>query len=160
MFDSSSFFSVHNEVAKVMFLHMSVHSVHGGGGAIPACIAGGIPACLAAGLQGGCLLRGGLLPGGWRPPQKQTATVCGRYASYWNAFLLLKRNITGLGNRVRLSSVRNDHTIQRETSSVTGRYGVEGIERLVASVKRNKSTRAFISCINYTASRLQRVRLE
>ena len=32
-------------------------SVHKGGGAIPACIAGGIPACLAA---GGCLLRGGV----------------------------------------------------------------------------------------------------
>ena len=29
-------------------------SVHGGGSAIPACIAGGIPACLAAGLLGGC----------------------------------------------------------------------------------------------------------
>ena len=41
--------------AKVMFLHLSVsHSVHsgGGGGGIPACIAGDIPACLA-GLQGG-----------------------------------------------------------------------------------------------------------
>ena len=29
------------------------HSVHRGGGAIPACIAGGIPACLAAGLGRG-----------------------------------------------------------------------------------------------------------
>ena len=66
-------------------------SVHGGGGAIPACIAGGIPSCLAAGLQGcacypsmpcsrfpgaGRLLGGGGLLRGvccwgvawWRPP--------------------------------------------------------------------------------------------
>ena len=43
--------TVHNEVAKVMFLQVSV--CPGGGGGIPACLAGGIPACLAAGLQGG-----------------------------------------------------------------------------------------------------------
>ena len=43
-----------------MFLHLSVILSTGGGGAIPACIAGGIPACLAA---GGCLLPGGLLQG-------------------------------------------------------------------------------------------------
>ena len=43
-----------NEVwGKVIFLHLSVILFTGGGGAIPACIAGGIPACLAAGLQGG-----------------------------------------------------------------------------------------------------------
>ena len=43
-------FTVRNEVAKVMFLHVSVsHSVQRGK-AIPACIAGGIPACLAAGV--------------------------------------------------------------------------------------------------------------
>ena len=97
-------FTVRNEVAKVMFLHVSVsHSVHREGGAIPACIADGIPACLAAGgaipaciaddipaclAVGGvcsrvCLLQGGgawswggLLPGGCGdPPRKQTATV-------------------------------------------------------------------------------------
>ena len=54
------------------------HSVHRGGGAIPAYIAGGIPACLAGGLLcrgvccGGVPGSGGvyLLPGGvwWRPP--------------------------------------------------------------------------------------------
>ena len=36
-----------------MFLLVSVILSTGGGGAIPACIAGGIPACLATGLQGG-----------------------------------------------------------------------------------------------------------
>ena len=46
--------TVRNEVAKVMFLHVSV-ILCTGGGAIPACIAGGIPACLAAGLRG-CVL--------------------------------------------------------------------------------------------------------
>ena len=86
--------TVRNEVAKVMFLHVSV-ILSTGEGAIPASIAGGIPACLAAGgsaLGGGgtcsvgwwvgCLLWGGLLwgevvpgLGAWRPPRKQTATV-------------------------------------------------------------------------------------
>ena len=42
-------------VAKVMFVLVSVILLMGGGGAIPACIAGGIPACLAAGLQGGAI---------------------------------------------------------------------------------------------------------
>ena len=41
-----------NEVCKgYVFTHVC-HSVHIGGGGIPACIAGGIPACLAAGLGG------------------------------------------------------------------------------------------------------------
>ena len=35
----------HKRVSRIMFMG-------GGGGAIPACIAGGIPACLAAGLRG------------------------------------------------------------------------------------------------------------
>ena len=60
------------------------HSVHGGGGGIPACIVGGIPACLAA---RGCAIPaclavgvvpapGGLLGGGvWRSPRKQTASI-------------------------------------------------------------------------------------
>ena len=40
------------------------HSVNGGGGgAIPACIAGDIPACLEAGLQ-----KGGSAPGGMSAP--------------------------------------------------------------------------------------------
>ena len=48
----SFFITVHNKVAKVMFLQVCVCPWRGGGG-IPACLAGGIPACLAAGL-GGC----------------------------------------------------------------------------------------------------------
>ena len=76
------FITVHNEVVKVMFLHVSVILFTGGGCgcAIPACIAGGIPACLAAGLEEGGSVPGGgrcLLGGGrvWIPPRKQTATV-------------------------------------------------------------------------------------
>ena len=77
------------------------------GCAFLACIAGGIPACLATGLQGVCsqgcacsggsaaggLVPGGLLLGGstargvWRPP-KADGYCYGRYASYWNTFLL------------------------------------------------------------------------
>ena len=99
------FFTVRNEVAKVMFLHVSV-ILSTGEGAIPACIADGIPACLAAGevpgpggpysrggawsregllwgclVLGGCLVPWGLLPGGVDTPlgpgtsQKQMATV-------------------------------------------------------------------------------------
>ena len=64
-----------------------------GGCAIPACIVGGIPACLAAGLRGGACCSRGSAPGGvcsrgdawWRPPRD--GYCCGRYASYWNAFL-------------------------------------------------------------------------
>ena len=120
-------FTVRNEVAKVMFLHVSVsHSVYRVGCAIPACIAGGIPACLAAGsgavlsqhalqvvsqhalqwgggvipacIAGGipaCLAARGVCswgvpaPGGCGdPPPKADGYCCGRYASYWNAFLL------------------------------------------------------------------------
>ena len=86
-----------NEVrGKVIFLHLSV-ILFGGGGGIPAHIAGGIPACLAVGggipacIAGGipaCLAAGGLLlgrvPGGDPHPD---GYCCGRYASYWNAFL-------------------------------------------------------------------------
>ena len=76
------------------------------GGAIPACIADGIPACLAAGgsAPGGSAPRGpapggGLLPGSMPAPgrcllprgvetlPKADGYCCGRYASYWNAFL-------------------------------------------------------------------------
>ena len=42
--------TVRNEVAKVMFLQVSVCPQ--GGGGIPACLAGGIPVCLTTGLQG------------------------------------------------------------------------------------------------------------
>ena len=60
--DDRDIFTVHNEVAKVMFLHVSVILFTGEGGAIPACIAGGIPACLAAGLHGGACSEGGGVP--------------------------------------------------------------------------------------------------
>ena len=92
--------TVRNEVAKVMFLHVSV-ILSTGEGAIPACIAGDIPACLAAGfrggvacswgglLPGGCLLQGGLLPGGYGEPLKANGYCCGWYTSYWNAFLFI-----------------------------------------------------------------------
>ena len=69
-----------NEVwGKVIFLHLFVilFTGVGGGGGIPACIAGGIPACLAAGggaipacIAGGipaCLAVGGACSGGSAP---------------------------------------------------------------------------------------------
>ena len=75
--------------------------------AIPAGIAGGIPAHLAAGvcvcypsmpcsrgglLPGRCLLPGGVPAWGgvWRPPGAD-GYCCGRYASYWNAFLFNRK---------------------------------------------------------------------
>ena len=78
--------TVRNEVAKVMFLHVSVILYQRGVGGYA------IPACLAAGLRGGlggggCLLRGEV---GWQtppPPDQQDSHCRGRYASYWNAFL-------------------------------------------------------------------------
>ena len=88
---NTNIITVHKEVAKVMFLHVSVILFTGGSG-IPACIAGGIPACLAAGSacsggRGGGLLLGGACFGGCLLP-KADGYCCGRYASYWNAFLL------------------------------------------------------------------------
>ena len=72
---------------------------------IPACIAGGIPACLAAGLGGGvypsmpCSRSRGVgvypsmpcsrSPGGGGVSQHALRSMSGRYASYWNAFLLM-----------------------------------------------------------------------
>ena len=73
------------------------------GGAIPACIAGGIPACLAAGLQGGSAPGGVPDTGGaWsRPPWD--GYYCGRYASFWNAFLLLEEeHIMGISRKRHL----------------------------------------------------------
>ena len=72
--------TVRNEVAKVMFLQMSV------------CPRGVVSQhALQVVFQhsrspGGCLLRGGCLLGGGVPAD---GYCCGRYASYWNAFLLL-----------------------------------------------------------------------
>ena len=39
--------------------------------------------------QGGLLLRGACSGGVCGPPNKADGYCCGRYASYWNAFLLL-----------------------------------------------------------------------
>ena len=49
---------------------------------------------------GGAWSRGGLLLGGawWRTPRD--SYCCGRYASYWNAFLLCARNTFQSGNLV------------------------------------------------------------
>ena len=91
---------------KVVFLQVSVILFTGGGVGIPACLAGpqgvGIPACLAgnqAHTQGGAweVWRGGVsrpTPRGCipacteaDPPPPADGYCCGRYASYWNAFL-------------------------------------------------------------------------
>ena len=66
--------TVRNQVAKVIFLHVSV-ILFMEGGAIPVCIASGIPACLAAGLKWGTCSQGGSAPRGRPPSRKQTATV-------------------------------------------------------------------------------------
>ena len=68
--------TVRNEVAKVMFLHLSVsHSVHGG-------------VCLSACWD---TTPRDQAPPWSRPPGADTAPAdsycCGRYASHWNAFL-------------------------------------------------------------------------
>ena len=78
-----------NEVwGKVIFSQACVKNcVHGGGG------------CLVQG-GGGCLLRGGLHPGGawWISPD---GYCCGRYASYWNAFLLMNKDSTQFVKQLR-----------------------------------------------------------
>ena len=80
------------------------HSVHRGGypsmhcrwyPSMPCSRGCAIPACLAAGgvpAPGGCLLPGGACSGGSAPrgcgdPLEADGYCCGRYASYWNAFL-------------------------------------------------------------------------
>ena len=63
--------------AKVMFLHLSVsHSVH----------KGGVPARGSALVLGGAC-SGGSGPGGHMEETPRDGYCCGRYASYWNAFL-------------------------------------------------------------------------
>ena len=57
-------FTVRNEVAKVMFLHLSV------------CPQEGLPQCML-----------GYHPAGSGTPTRADGYCCGRYASYWNAFL-------------------------------------------------------------------------
>ena len=88
--------TVRNEVAKVMFLHLSVsHSVHRGG--LPQCMLGCNPP------EPGTPPPGSRHPPHQHPleqtpprtrhPPDQAPTLpadgycCGRYASYWNAFL-------------------------------------------------------------------------
>ena len=89
-----SFFTIRNKLAKVMFLHLFVsHSVHRG--VLPQCMMGyhtplgpGTPKSRPPG------------PGTPMSPPEQTHPLgpgapradgycCGRYASYWNAFLFL-----------------------------------------------------------------------
>ena len=71
-----------NEVwGKVIFLHLFVIMFTGGW--VPGWSGGGMPgAGGACSWWGGCLVPGGM-PGG-DPPD---GYCCGRYASYWNAFL-------------------------------------------------------------------------
>ena len=74
-------FTVRNEVAKVMFLHLCV------------CPQGGGSASVHAGYhptsQEQAPPRAGTLPGN-RHPQAD-GYCCGRYASYWNAFLSIEQ---------------------------------------------------------------------
>ena len=110
-----------NEVwGKVICLHLFV--IRSQGSAIPACLAAG--GCLVGGsapggMPGleGCLVRGdawsggvpgqgGLLWGGVPGGDPPNGYCCGRYTSYWNAFLLLVqfcvRSTTHLENSTEL----------------------------------------------------------
>ena len=92
-----SLYRPQTKFAKVMFLHLSVsHSVHRG-----ACVAGAVRmwrgACVVGGCawQGACVAEGGVCGRGCachtRPPPNTTRygrSMRGRYASYWNTFLL------------------------------------------------------------------------
>ena len=100
--------TVCNEVAKVMFLHLSVilftagcypsmhcrwyHSIacsrYPGGGLLQrgACSRGG--ACSWGGACSGGSVLGVPAPGGMETPVQADGYCCGRYACYWNAFLL------------------------------------------------------------------------
>ena len=83
------FITARNEVAKVMFLHVSVIlfmgvvvSQHALQVVSQHALKQGVPA------PGGICSRGCLLPGGVEtPPPEAEGYCCGRYASYWNAFL-------------------------------------------------------------------------
>ena len=108
--------TVRNEVAKVMFLHVSVsHSVHRKGRLLSqhalqvvsqhalqqgGLLLGGVPTpggCSPgrSASGGGACSKGGLLwkGGGVETPPKADGYCCGRYASYWNAFLFGKISI-------------------------------------------------------------------
>ena len=105
--------TVRNEVAKVMFLHVSVILFTGGGVLSQHALQVVSQHALQQGglLWGGCLFQGGSAPGGVcsqgvpalggllpvgvpaprgsvePPPPKADGYCCGRYASYWNTFL-------------------------------------------------------------------------
>ena len=106
------FYRPQTKFGKVMFLHLSVsHSVHGG----CACSRGGtcswgVPALGSLPAPGGCLLRGRvpapgegvcsggcLLQGGCLVETPRDGYCCGRYASYWNAFLFSTKFLFGGG---------------------------------------------------------------
>ena len=92
--------TVRNEVAKVMFLQVSVCPRGGGAWSDGVSAPRGVPGLGEVSASGGCLLWGVpdlgdvLLPGGgwypsmhWGRPPQRDGYCCGRYASYWNAFL-------------------------------------------------------------------------
>ena len=88
-------FTVRNEVAKVMFLHLSVHRGEGG---LPQSMLGyhsppwqgRHPPSKAGTHPPG---KAGTHPSGMETPQPADGYCCGWYASYWNAFLYFLCNI-------------------------------------------------------------------
>ena len=85
---NSMIFTVRNEVAKVMFLLVSVILFTGGW--YPSMHCRWYPSMPCN--MGLCYLsmpcsRGSAPRGAWRPPQEADGNCCGWYASYWNAFL-------------------------------------------------------------------------
>ena len=100
-----------------VFTHVC-HSVHGGVPGLGGCLVWGVPGpggCLVRGLgawsQGGMPgPRGCLVPGGGGIPActeadppfpERDGYCCGRYASYWNAFLLLEHE----PNTIRIGEI-------------------------------------------------------
>ena len=82
-----SFVTVHNEVAKVMFLQ-ACDCPQGGGGVV----CSGRVSVGGGSVLGRCLLPGVSASGGVcsvlrQPPPRRDSYCCGWYASYWNAFL-------------------------------------------------------------------------
>ena len=82
--------TVRNEVAKVMFLHVSVILSTGRWGCYPSMRCRWYPSMPCS--RGGCSRgmpapEGGVCSGGVETPPKADGYCCRRYASYWNAFL-------------------------------------------------------------------------
>ena len=73
--------------------------------------------------RGGCLLWGVPVPGGsapggsvWRPPSSPDGYCCGRYASYWNAFLFCFLSSDVLSNSLfELCNNFTGHTLLSST---------------------------------------------